>query len=477
MFRQKPAGFACGVRATPQPGEVAVRNNELPSFLTVDEQGMGVLYVDGNIGVEGKFLRSTIAEAAQGINVTAFTIYETARHRWPEDDWLTPLFEDKDDKFDVFIIGDLDSSAMFKPGENTKALEALANSVQRGKGLLMLGGYHSFGPGRYQQTPLADILPIEMSPTEGQDFAPAKIRKELHLDRAVQLKPTKDHYITRISDDEPRGIWRKLPDLAGANYFSGVKDSAEVLLETEQGGNPILVAGHVGGRVLAFAGDTSWRWYRRGFKDEYTRFWRQVIFWLTFRDGKSDDSIRVYLPQRRFQPKTKVSFTVEARSSTGAMIENADYEAVLTNPAGEEVPILVNQSNAKNKTDLEKGIVQEAGLYRLKVRGKRGDEMIGETVEEFIVFDRDKEKAVPEPNPAQMTRLASQTEEFGGRTLAPDQLAELLDDIIANPPETKIEIPTRWKLGESFADATAFLLLFVGLLTVEWALRKKWGLV
>ena len=103
------------------------------------------------------------------------------------------------------------------------------------------------------------------------------------------------------------------------SFFVGVKDSAEILLESEAGGNPILVAGHVGGRVLAFAGDTSWRWYRYDFQDEYNRFWRQVIFWLTFRDGKSDDSVRIYLPQRRYQPKTKVSFTVESRSSTGAI--------------------------------------------------------------------------------------------------------------------------------------------------------------
>ena len=194
----------------------------------------------------------------------------------------------------------------------------------------MLGGYHSFGPGRYHETPLADILPIEMDRTEGQDFSPAKIRKELHIDRPIRLRPTKDHYLTRLTaDGDPRAIWKKLPELAGANFFVGVKDSAEVLLESEQGGNPILVAGHVGGRVIACAGDTTWRWYRHGFQDEYKRFWRQILFWLTFRDGKSDDSVRIFLPQRRFSPKAKVTFTVDARTMTGETIANADFDAVL----------------------------------------------------------------------------------------------------------------------------------------------------
>jgi hypothetical protein len=76
-----------------------------------------------------------------------------------------------------------------------------------------------------------------------------------------------------------------------------------------------------------------------------------------------------------------------------------------------------------------------------------------------------------------MARLADQTSEFGGRALVPDQLSEILDEYINNPPMTKIEIPTRWRLGETFPDAAGFLLAFVGLLATEWLLRKKWGLV
>ena len=467
--------FRLRVRAERQPGEVAFRNNELPSFLTVDEQGMGVLYVDGNIGFENKFLRRSIAEAAQGINVSAFTIYETTRNRWPEDQLLEQYFSDPN--FDVFIIGDLDSSAMFSQGRNTKALEALAKAVRNGKGLLMLGGYHSFGPGRYHQTPLADLLPIKMDPTEGQDFGSAKIRKELHIDRPIKLRPTKDHFLTRLQDEgDAREIWRELPELAGANFFVGVKNSADVLLESDAG-DPILVSAEVGGRVLAFAGDTSWRWYRHGFQDEYNRFWRQIILWLTNRDGKSDDSVRVFLPQRRFQPKTKISFSVEARSGNGIVINDADFVAELTQPNGEVVSVNVNQTNAKNKTDLEKKSVNDPGLYKIKVTGQRNGVEIGTAEEEFIVFDRDKEKAVPAANPEQMARIASQTEEYGGRPLTPDKLGGLLDEILANPPVTKIEIPTKWKLGESWADASAFLVLFVLLLTVEWTMRKKWGMV
>ena len=116
-------------------------------------------------------------------------------------------------------------------------------------------------------------------------------------------------------------------------------------------------------------------------------------------------------------------------------------------------------------------------MYRIKVKGSKNGNEIGATEREFIVFDRDKEKANPAADPEQLLRLANQTAEFGGRSIPPEDLSKLLQDILDNPPETIIEVPTRWKLGESLPDASAYLLVFVGLLAIEWTMRKKWGLV
>ncbi len=127
--------------------------------------------------------------------------------------------------------------------------------------------------------------------------------------------------------------------------------------------------------------------------------------------------------------------------------------------------------------ELDPDSLAVSGLYRIEVEGKRDGESIGNSEREFIVMDRDKEKSNPVANPDQMARLASQTSEHGGRALVPEQVPDLLDELIENPPMTKIEIPLKWQLGETFPDAAGFLLVFVGLLTTEWLLRKKWGLV
>ena len=48
----EPGQYRIKVRAVGQPTEVAVRNNERPSFLTVYDGGLRVLYLEGNLGDE-----------------------------------------------------------------------------------------------------------------------------------------------------------------------------------------------------------------------------------------------------------------------------------------------------------------------------------------------------------------------------------------------------------------------------------------
>jgi uncharacterized membrane protein len=474
-FPPEAGQFRMRVVARPQDNEVATRNNELPSFLNVWPGGLRVLYLEGNLSWEQSFLRQAIPTAAQGIDLTFRIVHPDERNRqsWPITGEISQLFTEE--TFDVYIIGDLDSRALHSndPQNPTRNLELLAEAVDRGKGLIMLGGLHSFGPGGYHSTPLDDVLPIEMSLDERQDFPPALIRKDLHIDRDVKLIPTKDHYLTRITDsDDFRKAWEELPPLKGANRFSGVKENAEVLIKSDTG-NPILVAGRIGGRVLAFAGDSTWRWPMHGKTEEFNRFWRQVILWLAFQDGKQIESVWIDLPQRRFQPRSLVRFTAHASDSTGGMIKDAQFTANLVAPNGAESPIQVDNTS---RGQIDRESVAEPGLYKIQLSGSRNGHEIGQSVFEFVVVDRDKEKATPAADPEQLALFAAATQQNGGRVIQPEELSQLLDDLRNNPPET-IEVPLKWRLGETAVDAAAFLLLFVGLLTAEWLLRKKWGLV
>lgn len=476
--------FRIKIRAEPMPGEKALRNNELDAFLTVNDKGMRILYLNSSLGFEQRDLRRSLA-AADFIEVDFQLVAPTPNSSAAALVQLEGLFSDP--TYDIFIIDDVDARTLSDQEGKSLPLEALAKAVNDGKGLIMLGGTHSFGAGGYARTPLADVLPIEMSPKEIQPFG-EDIRRELHVNRNLKLKPTRNHYLTKLGDS---GIeaWSQLPPLAGANRFEAVKNNALVLLETaDNARNPILVSTSVGvgGRVLAFAGDSTRRWnfYRvdndpkqRTFKQEYDQFWRQIILWLAYWDSKNDETVSIDLPQRRFSPRPRIKFGVSAKTVSGEVQTDVQFEARLTQPSGDHVMIPVQRSGTEFFAEIDPGAVSDAGLYRIEVRGQRQSAMIGQSVRDFVVMDRDKEKSNPVADPDRLTRLANETKPFGGRAMLPEDVGPLLDQFIADPPIEKIVIPTTWRMGQTALGSGAFLCVFVLVLAVEWFLRKKWQLV
>ena len=475
----EPGEYRIKVRAVPMPGEIALRNNELDAFLTVNDKGLSVVLIDGAIGFEQSFIRRSLA-TAEFLDMQFVPIYPSEIDAGPRD--LVELFED--DSIDVFILSNVDSRLIYDEVTSPLGLKALRDAVEkRRKGMLMLGGYHSFGPGLYHDTPIADILPIEMTGRERQDFG-ADIVRKWHITGELKMKPAANHPLTRLGDD--RIGWSKLPPLAGANRFAKVKKDALVLLESDdQAEHPLLVAGVTeGGRVLAFAGDTLWRWNMKGhkehgrtFKPEYDQFWRQVILWLANWDSRDDESISIEFPQRRFQPKGRVRFGVSAQSITGENLPDVKYKAVLTQPDGKQQLVAVTGVGRGNWSEVNRDMVAQPGVYLIEVEGERNGASLGTAKRQFVVVDRDVEKSNPVADVERMAMLANQTRDFGGKLIDSTDLSKVLDQMIENPPVEKIQISTNSKFGETMFHSLGFLMVFIALLATEWVLRKKWGLV
>ena len=131
----------------------------------------------------------------------------------------------------------------------------------------------------------------------------------------------------------------------------------------------------------------------------------------------------------------------------------------------------------RDKSDF-RGTLQptEAGDYAIETTAYEGNRMIGTARAEFLVFDRDIELSTPAADPDLMASLAGWTRQDGGRTVAPEELPELLAEIAKRPPEYEVR-QTRWRLAGTSRDAWIFLVMMTTVLTGEWFLRKKWGLV
>jgi uncharacterized membrane protein len=451
------------LKVAPQSGELVTTNNETSTFVTVLDGGLKVLYLNGAIQPDLKWLRRSL-DASPDMNVEYRYIDARKPETRPKDlmECFTP------GKYDVFIIGDLDATA-FTGSE----LAALGDTIERGAGFIMVGGHHSFGAGGYSVTPLADVLPVEMDRFERQNFG-EEIRHDMHLPEqpAITMRPTRigqTHSIMQLASPAAnKAAWEELPALDGANRLDKVKRGATVLAETPDG-HPLLIARDFGrGRVLGFGGDSTWRWCMRGFEASHKRFWRQVVLWLARKDQSTDSSVWVNLDERRFSSGSKVEFTAGARSPQGEPIADAAFEVEVIRPDGSKAtPRVRHNADELSGAFLE---AQAAGDYTLVIKAISKGAPIGSAQARFLVYDQDLELDNPAADRGTLENLAAMT---GGRTVAAEQLSELFESIKEQLEQLEVETLVKRTLW----DTWPFFVLLVALLGVEWWLRKRWGLV
>lgn len=462
-----PGAFKLTVRVPEQFGEMLTDNNHLDAFLTVSEGGLRVMLLGNVFSQESKFLRWAI-DGSPDMDLD-FQWVPTRLRRQKRTFALEKLLEEVD--YDVFVLSDVDASLL---GEENCQL--LADAVTDGSGLMMTGGHYSFGPGGYRNTPLAKVLPIKMGRFERQHFGDP-IREDVHLLGELETIPTRTHFITHLaSGDENAVVWNALPRLQDSNRFAAIQDlNAEVLAET-QDGDPLLVSGlYDRGRTLAWAADSTFRWYRRGYKAQHQRFWRQAILWLAHKEDSIRDDVWVELEQRRLRPGATVGFNCGVHNADGDPVPDARVSAKLALPGGKIVDLPLGQEDQGWTGTLME--ITEPGDYEIEVTAIQDGNELGQAHARFMVTDEDLELTDPVASPQQMEMLAGLTREVGGRVVPHEELPELLNELASQPATTIVQQRSKWQLADTLLDASLFFVLLVGLMTTEWFLRKRWGMV
>ncbi len=158
QYTPKAAGeYKVTLRVEPREGELVTTNNEVSTFVTVRAGGINVLYlvgatrIGGEPGPEQRFVRSALARSPDIVVERQLVNYKPMG--------LDLRNEIQSGKYDVILIDDVDSQ-----GLSAASWQAIAERVRRGTGLMMMGGYHSFGPGGFRDNPLADVLPLDIGP-------------------------------------------------------------------------------------------------------------------------------------------------------------------------------------------------------------------------------------------------------------------------------------------------------------------------
>ncbi len=181
-----------------------------------------------------------------------------------------------------------------------------------------------------------------------------------------------------------------------------------------------------------------------------------------------EGNVWVRMEKRRFAPGERVDFTAGAQSPSGDPVKDADYKAEIVLPDGSRTPLaLVHQGEQMAGSFRQ---TQAAGDYAVEVTATAKDQPLGNARARFTVFEQDLELDNASADASAMESLAAMT---GGQSLAPEQLPELIQRLAHQTKNLEIQQETK----KTFWDKWPFFLALVGLLAVEWYLRKRWGLV
>ncbi len=450
------------LRVRPKDGELVKSNNEYTTYVTVMSGGLNVLFLQGpSFTWEYLYLVSAL-DASPEIHADLKVLRSPARgDRGDLDD------AELAGKYDVYVLGDIAADRLTRTQHTL-----LKQAVDRGAGLIALGGRDSFAAGGWAGTPLADSLPITIRPGDDQiDGGEAGLKVVPHPGGS-------DDYLMQIGPSKASSadLWNRLPTISGANRFGPPKRIARVLADTPQG-DPLLVAMDIGqGRTIAFGGET-WPWARAAViqGDEqiaaaHRKFWRQVVLWLAHKEDDNQSQVKLALDRRRVALGQRLDLTAKALDAKGQPLLDVQFETTIT-PLGEPGATalkvdMVNQGEEARGTYFA---TKQVGEFRASVTAKRGDLELGTTSARFIVFQDDLELTNPAADPSLLRRVAETT---GGQFLPPERLAEYLKTL-----DTSVFTEYPVQSEHRLVDNWPFLLLFAIALSLEWWLRKRHGWV
>ncbi|MSU76519.1 MAG: VWA domain-containing protein [Gemmataceae bacterium] len=440
---------------------------------------LSVLLLDADVNWAGK-------DNNQGVDKTAITNF--------------PPTLDELNKYDVLILGDCDPNhkklqnrlkdvVHFVRGENEKGVKA----SKPGGGLLFMAG-SGHNPHRYGKTPLADVMPIE--PTRDN---PPEDRTRVDRFRPELTPAGRVHPLIQFSPDAVDNVrtFNSLTPLFWHSTGYRIKplasvlavhptENAEAKMPLQDLRHPLIVEHFPGtGRCMFFGFDETWRWRLRDDESKYNTFWIQTMRYLS--RGRTSHTKLTLNQQTPYRVGDEIKITVTFPDSTpGANTGGPKIDDKT------EVKLTVTylpphaKENDKDKKETEVHQLQltkipnSHGTYEGKwTRTREGKYIFRLTHPDVSGSQPDKEKpsatAVVLLPPGELDNLrlnyqdmiaASESTNGGFYTLAnANKLLEEIPPGEGNPVSAQVPPTLIWNQWWMF-------VIFLGLITSEWILRK-----
>lgn len=467
VYRPKETGeHIFTLEVEPKPRELQTDNNRISKSVIVREERLRVLLVDGEPRYEYRFLKNFL-EREKSVELRA--VLQSSDPEYAEQDlFALPTFPRETEgenglfSFDVVILGDVDPSFL-----NASQMNQLSEFVtKRGGGLMFVAG-ENFNPLAYKRTPLEPLLPILLTDARN----PTASGQGIGAFRPVLTIEGRGHPIFRFGDTDAqsREIWSLLPELQWFLEAPRKQPTAFVLAEHPQLGGPegkfpIMMYHYVGsGKVMLNTADDTWRWRFRAGDRYFGRYWTQTIRFLARSRLLGQKQAEISTDRKRYLRNQAI--VVQVRFVNPGLAPTTGDVAVELRRKGQGPRRLTLKSSPGAKNTFETALPPQAeGEYEAQLlppptltstypsTNFRVDPPAGEF--EHISM-----------NEPELRRAA---EISGGKFYTPDTLGAIWKDL---PVPQKVPLDTDPPVP--LWNTWPVLALFLGLITLEWVLRKR----
>lgn len=478
------------VRVVPLPDERLTDNNVEQVDVTVVEDEVRVLLVEAYPRYEYRYLKNALArESTVRFSVLLLEADERFVQEGTDPVRRFPETPEELSPFDVVLFGDVDPRGGWLSEAQMKMLLDFVGN--EGGGFGIIAGERA-APHRFAGTPLERLLPVRIDPTFLGTYEGTLVSGFVPI-----LTPEgRAHRILRFLPDSTQNeaLMESLPELFWYARTLGPKPGATVLLEhpterTAYGALPLIALGRYGAGQLYFqATDDTWRWRRHTGELLHDTYWLRVVRELLADRGASRDRrFALRTDRRRYAYGQTVQAMVEVFDSSllgdvGRAIPLEVSRAHDAAPEGDDTTV----SSASQDSEIVVGgfeaerlgsesnrfegawTAPRPGRYVLSAPDlprPPGTRAVGVL---FRVDPPDLEFQQPEADHATLERMAEST---GGRLLSLAELATGFDEI----RDRSVQVPD--DVVEPLWDARLVLLLFAAMISMEWVLRKVFGML
>lgn len=474
------------VEAPVLDGELTATNNTDHVDIKVLDSRFSVLYVEGYPRYEYRYLKNALLrEKTLDLSVLLIDADERFVQEGTDPIRRFPETPEELNRYDVVLFGDVDPrSGWLTRAQMNMLLDFVGN---QGGGFGLIAGERS-APLRLLGTPLEKLVPVRIDPTL---FAAAGATFQTGFTPRLTLEGRRSRIFRFAADRvESENLFRSLPNMFWFARTLGPKPSASVLAEhptircpdRSSLGNadpmPLVVTGRYGAGKLFFqATDDTWRWRRHTGEFLHDTYWIQVA--------------RDLMPETRVARKRRLALRADRRVYTfgsPVRIQAEIFDSQLLAEQGPAFTVTLTE-HIRPESGSALDVVGRLALQRI---GRDSNLFEGSWIPprpgnyivqaaEIAPDPADQPISVPlrvnrpdlesqraQANHAALERMASAT---NGKVLELDQLESGFGDI----QDRSIQIPD--DIEEPLWDSKLVLVLFVTMISMEWATRKALGLL